>query len=365
MASGVVRGYDKPQPVEARSSVTALDDPRIDALWIETGRRCGFQVLRGSAAYASTDGQGRILIGEPASLDPEDSLAQLVLHEICHALVQGEARWGERDWGLDNTSDRDAVREKACLRLQAHLAGGAGLRPAMAPTTEWGAYYEALPLRAIAPPASDQQPPTGADPDADPDGPLACGLARAGLALAKRAGWLVHLQAALVETAVLMTPRHPLGFAMGPRGESCGTCAWGYVGGRGIGVLRCRQSAGEVGDGRRVQSDAPACDRWEPPVDCATCGACCREAYHAVNVSMRDPVTWKHPGLIVRNGHRYTLLRAAERCAALEGGPGAVGEPGAPYTCRIYEDRPRTCRDFERGGRHCLVARRRVGLSRV
>jgi Fe-S-cluster containining protein len=99
-------------------------------------------------------------------------------------------------------------------------------------------------------------------------------------------------------------------------------------------------------------------------VDCLTCGACCREAYHSVAVSVRDPVVWKQPGLIVRDGHRWSLLRAGSRCAALEGG--AAAGPGAPpsYHCRIYEDRPRTCRDFEQGGRHCLTARRRVGLSR-
>ena len=43
-------------------------------------------------------------------------------------------------------------------------------------------------------------------------------------------------------------------------------------------------------------------------------------------------------------------------------------ERGAPaakrYACSIYADRPQACRDFEAGGRHCLDARRRVGLSR-
>jgi Fe-S-cluster containining protein len=110
-------------------------------------------------------------------------------------------------------------------------------------------------------------------------------------------------------------------------------------------------------------------------VDCLTCGACCREAYHSVSVSLRDPVVWKQPGLVVRDGHRFSILRAGARCAALESegsgadevavsGAAAASAPGAQrYHCRIYEDRPRTCREFEQGGRHCLVARRRVGLS--
>mgnify|MGYP002149144524 CR=1 FL=1 len=45
------------------------------------------------------------------------------------------------------------------------------------------------------------------------------------------------------------------------------------------------------------------------------------------------------------------------RCAALGG-----AEEG-PYACAVYEERPRTCRDFTRGSAHCLSARRRVGLS--
>jgi len=40
---------------------------------------------------------------------------------------------------------------------------------------------------------------------------------------------------------------------------------------------------------------------------------------------------------------------------------GAVGRRA--FSCFIYDDRPRTCREFEAGGRHCLVARRRVGIS--
>jgi hypothetical protein len=41
--------------------------------------------------------------------------------------------------------------------------------------------------------------------------------------------------------------------------------------------------------------------------------------------------------------------------------PDAIKSPA--YTCSIYEHRPRPCREFEAGGRHCLDARRRVGLS--
>jgi hypothetical protein len=84
---------------------------------------------------------------------------------------------------------------------------------------------------------------------------------------------------------------------------------------------------------------------------------------------MRDPVVWKQPALIERHGHRFEIRREGPRCAALidrRRQRDRAGDPDAAaplFTCAIYEDRPQTCRDFARGGRHCLDARRRVGLS--
>jgi Fe-S-cluster containining protein len=72
---------------------------------------------------------------------------------------------------------------------------------------------------------------------------------------------------------------------------------------------------------------------------------------------MRDPVVWKEPDLIVRHGARFEIRREGSRCAALK-----VAAPER-YACTIYENRPRPCREFAAGGRHCLDARRRVGLS--
>ncbi|HEY0713319.1 MAG TPA: YkgJ family cysteine cluster protein [Polyangia bacterium] len=346
-----------------------LDAPDIDRVWQDAAVRCGFRLERTDAAYATTDGSGVIAIGEWTILDPDDCLAQLILHELCHALVQGEARWREPDWGLDNTCARDDVAEAACLRLQAHVSDRHGLRELFAPTTPWKDYYRTLgadPLR----------PALAADAEA-------CELATTALALATNKGIDRVFDEALAATGALLAARgglrgvgatHPVGFPLGPVKKTCGDCAWLYRGGRGPAVERCRQTAGEVGDGRRTSAAFPACERFEPPVDCLTCGACCREAYHSVSVSMRDPVVWKQPGLMVRNGHRWSVLRAGDRCAALESEPVAAStvEAGVRSTvkaashrfhCRIYEDRPRTCREFEQGGRHCLVARRRVGLS--
>ena len=132
-------------------ATTPLADAEIDRLWMDAASRCGFRVERGEAAYASTDGRGTILVGSPETLDADDSLCQLVLHELCHALVQGEQSWTQVDWGLCNTDDRDDVAEAACLRLQAHLADAAtGCAQELCPTTSWRTYYQALPADPLA-----------------------------------------------------------------------------------------------------------------------------------------------------------------------------------------------------------------------
>jgi Fe-S-cluster containining protein len=88
---------------------------------------------------------------------------------------------------------------------------------------------------------------------------------------------------------------------------------------------------------------------------------------------MRDPVVWRQPEMIVRRGYRFEMLRTDDRCAALEvdrsrsqtqpGDRSGTNEAAPHYRCRIYQDRPTTCREFAAGGHHCLHARRRVGLS--
>ena len=251
------------------------------------------------------------------------------------------------DWGLDNI-DAHVVREHACLRLQAALADRHGLRAAMQPTTVYRAYYVALPEDALG---------AGADPGA--------AIAAAAVARFDASSWRAPIEQALAASAALARrtgDTHPLGFPLGPAGETCGSCAWLYVGGRGGPVARCRQSAAAVGDGARTSPEHPACARWERPVDCRACGACCREAYHSVTVSVRDPVVWQEPDLIVRHGHRFEIRREGPRCAALEVVAADAQSP-TRYRCTIYDHRPHACREFAAGGRHCLDARRRVGLS--
>jgi Fe-S-cluster containining protein len=90
-------------------------------------------------------------------------------------------------------------------------------------------------------------------------------------------------------------------------------------------------------------------------LDCLTCGACCREAYHAVELHPNDRFARRHPDRVGRQDGRLVVPRtAANWCSCL----------GPDYRCAVYDDRPRTCRDFEKGGEHCREARRRVGLDR-
>jgi hypothetical protein len=328
----------------------ALNDNDIERIWIQAAARVGFRVERTQDAYATSDGGGLVAIGADETLDRDDSVAQLVFHELCHALVQGEENLGRPDWGLDNTSDRDLVAEHACLRLQAHLADAHALRALMTPTTISRAYYVELPANPLA------------------GGDEACRLADRGARWSRTAPWREALDQALGDTAAWVRPRrrwsmsdevHPLGFALGPPGASCDDCAWRYQGWDGR--SRCRQSAGGDGTGHRVDGTFPACAHFQEPLDCRACGACCREGFDSVTVGMREPVVWRQPALVLRQGPHFRLLRAGGCCAALAVDQAAAAGPGR-YRCTIYEDRPQACHRVMPGDARCLSARRRVGL---
>ncbi|MCX5744125.1 MAG: YkgJ family cysteine cluster protein, partial [Proteobacteria bacterium] len=149
-------------------------------------------------------------------------------------------------------------------------------------------------------------------------------------------------------------PLHPSGLPGGERG-TCGSCHWRY---EQRGRSRCRQLDESFEDAKQRTVDPGwfGCERFEDALDCLTCGACCREAYHSVEVKRRDPFIKKQPAYLVDRTTYLEVLREGDRCAALHGGSGA-------YSCVIYDDRPKTCRDFTLGSDHCLTARRRVGLS--
>ena len=167
-------------------------DP-LDAIWLTTAERIGFAVKRSAEVFASTDGRGTMTIGAAETLDPDDCVAQMVLHELCHSLIEGAQSLQLPDFGLDNEGDRDVTREHACLRLQASLTGKYGLRTALAPTTDFRRYYDDLP----------EDPFAGEDP--------AIQLARKGAARSDHAPWAPHLFDALEATAQVMAAARRLG----------------------------------------------------------------------------------------------------------------------------------------------------------
>ncbi len=314
-----------------------LARPEVEAVWIAAAARVGLRVGRTRDSYASTDGAGGVWIGEDDTLDEDDSLPQLVFHELCHALVAGPETFGQPDFGLDNTSDVDLVQEHASLRLGLALARPFGLGALMAPTTVYRPYHDAI-VRAGAARAL-------AGDDA------AARRARQAAARAAEEPWASALEEALSATRRLVW--HPAGAPRGKGPATCGDCAWLTAG------SRCRALGGPRG--ARTARAEPACVRFEGPLDCGACAACCREAYDTVEVGPRERVVRLHPALVVLRGGeggaaRHELPRPGGLCVALAGSPGA-------WSCRVYADRPRTCRDFERGGRHCLGARRKLGLS--
>ena len=170
--------------MNGRTPAQRYVDP-LDAVWLAAASRMGLLVVRSDDAFAATDGHGVITIGTDDTLDADDCLAQMVLHEVCHWIVQGPDAVRTADWGLCNQDSRDLVREHACLRLQASLAGAYGLRRVLAPTTEHRSFHDALPA----------DPLLGDDPSAR--------QAREARERAGRAPWAPHLQAALAATRVM------------------------------------------------------------------------------------------------------------------------------------------------------------------
>ena len=156
----------------------------LDVIWTTTAARLGFKVSRSTDVFASSDGKGTIILSTSDEFDPDDSLAQLVFHELCHAIVEGPESWHEKDWGLDNTNDKDIVREHACHRVQAALSQPFGLRRFFGVTTEWRTYYDALPDDPL-------------EIDSDP----ASHIASAAIQRLKNSSWYTEIEKALSSTA--------------------------------------------------------------------------------------------------------------------------------------------------------------------
>jgi hypothetical protein len=332
-------------------------DPLAE-VWLGAARRIGLSVIRTPDAYAATDGQGTLAIGTDAVLDADDSLAQMIFHELCHSLVEGEGSFARPDWGMDNAGPDHDWREHACLRVQWVLTGRHGLRQVFAPTTEYRAFWDQLAGDVLA----DRDDPSvraaisGLTNVGEP--PWGPALDEALAASAQIAATAARFAAARPDGgprslwlgAAAPPALHPTGLPARPSdGATCQACAWHHN-------RQCRQAK------KKIDPAWPACERFEAALDCQSCGACCREAYHSVEVSPRDRLLRARPEMVVDRGSYLELRRSGERCAALEGGQLEAGRI-TRYRCTIYDDRPRTCREFTLGSPHCLTARRRVGLS--
>ncbi len=145
----------------------------------------------------------------------------------------------------------------------------------------------------------------------------------------------------------MVNPLWPPGRGGAAPDTTCASCVWRRPGKVVDRCLRHRRA--------RVRAEWAACPAHtaEASLDCLSCAACCREAYHTVEVGRRDPFVRLHPELVREQDGRLQMPRAGTRCPCLQ----------ADNRCVHYEDRPRTCRDFERGGANCVEARRRVGLT--
>ena len=295
----------------SREVTSRYIDP-LTQVWLGAARQIGLRVVRTGDAYAATDGRGTLAIANTDALDADDSLAQMIFHELCHSLVEGEDSFRAPDWGMDNTGPDHDWREHACLRVQWILAGRHGLRVVFAPTTDFRAFWDGLSGDVLADRTARSVVAAIAAIRRADQAPWAPALGDALAATARIAQNAASFSRDLVDAPSLWhrvtapPAPHPTGLPAGPEG-TCGTCAWRSG-------TRCRQA------NAKIDERWPGCERFEAALDCQTCGACCRAAYHSVEVGRRDPVVKKHPSYVVDrttylrdHPHRRSLRRALGR----------------------------------------------------
>lgn len=149
MTSGYILEWLKVGP-PPRAIQAEYQDP-LELVWLELLGEIGWRLTRSSEVFASWDGAGGLTLSIAEHMDPDDCLAQLIFHEVCHALIEGPQGWVRPDWGLENQDHRHLVNELACHRVQATLASRYGLRALLAVTTDWRPHYDALPANPMAP----------------------------------------------------------------------------------------------------------------------------------------------------------------------------------------------------------------------
>jgi hypothetical protein len=130
--------YDYDRPIHHR-----YVDP-YEVIWLSTCRRLGLHIRRSPDVFAMTDGTGLLALSVRDELDPDDTLAQQVFHELCHWIVGGERSFFERDWGTPLEPPVEDSVEYATLRLQLALTAPHGLQGMMAPTGLYRPYWDEL-----------------------------------------------------------------------------------------------------------------------------------------------------------------------------------------------------------------------------
>ncbi len=177
-------------PTPVRKIEKTYADP-LALVWTHAAAQMGIRIERSAEVNASWNGDGVLTIGTPETLDPDDSLAQMILHEVCHALCEGPESLQKPDWGLDNFNPAKRVHEHACLRLQAALADQVGMRSFFASTTMFRTYYDRLPADPLA---------AGDDPSIE--------MARAAWVRAQHGPWAAPLREAMERTAQIARALH-------------------------------------------------------------------------------------------------------------------------------------------------------------
>ena len=172
------------RPIRAR-----YVDP-VDLIWLSTARELGLTVRRHPDVYGMTEGDGILHLGVRESLDPDDSVAQMLLHEICHWITNGIESYEQRDWGFAMDEGLD-LREHACQRLQCHLADSVGLRDMLGATGEFRQYWDQIP-----------KDPTQPLDDSDWERSV-CTIAKAAIARSQKAPFAQPLTKALQATAAI------------------------------------------------------------------------------------------------------------------------------------------------------------------
>ena len=85
--------------------------------------------------------------------------------------------------------------------------------------------------------------------------------------------------------------------------------------------------------------------------ECLRCGACCfstLQTYVRVTGDDYARIGERAEALVSWHGNRAYMRMEGGRCAALR-----IERSSGRFVCTIYQDRPQTCRDLDRGSPQC------------